>query len=258
MRDGARREIPWQAHDVEALAPEARTIVGESWRLRGNQEHLAVGAFAILAYELAEVGCDAVVLSLITRAASDEVRHAEVCRKLAMPMLPTGAVPERVRGVPSIPKHEARAARDRTLLHVVEMCALNETFTGVYLTEMFDRATNPTARAAIESLLEDEIDHGRVGWAYLSSCVREGWGAEVVRDALPQILERAVGPVVRVRAGDRCTQRDDAALEAYGWLSPQAGAALYRRALHDVIFPGFDALLVDVRTARALASDQGW
>jgi hypothetical protein len=45
------------------------------------------------------------------------------------------------------------------------MCCLSETITGVYFTEMVGRATQPTARAALESSLEDEIDHGRIGCA---------------------------------------------------------------------------------------------
>ena len=94
-----------------------------------------------------------------------------------------------------------------------------------------------------------EIDHGRVGWAHLASCTREGWGAEVVRAALPEMLDRSVGMVIR--AGDRSTQADDERLQAHGWLSPKAGAAIYRRALHEVIFPGLEAVAVDTTAARA-------
>ena len=60
--------------------------------------------------------------------------------------------------------HPSRGSpRDRVLLHVVEMCCMSETLTGVYFTEMLARTTDVVAREAIESLLEDEIDHGRVG-----------------------------------------------------------------------------------------------
>jgi hypothetical protein len=34
---------------------------------------------------------------------------------------------------------------------------------GVYFTDMIARTTDPVARGAVESLLEDEVHHGRVG-----------------------------------------------------------------------------------------------
>ena len=129
------------------------------------------------------------------------------------------AAPERVRGVPKVPQHTASrgdGARTHALLHVIEMCCLNETMTGVFLTEMLDRATHATARAAIESLLEDEIDHGRVGWAYLASVCREKWGATIAREALPALLRRTVAPVLE---GARAKgERDDRRAEAHGYL----------------------------------------
>ena len=252
FRDGGRRVIDGSGFDAASLSEEARTTVGRSWLSRAKNEHLAVGAFSTMAAELAEAGCAPVVLSLITRAASDEVRHTDVCRRYAMAFLPEKDVPERWMGVPNLPRHEGASTRDRALLHVVEMCCLNETFTGIYFTEMLQRATNASARAALESLLEDEIDHGRVGWAHLSQCVREGWGRAVVEAALPTIVERSVGPIAA--AGDR---KEPRGAESHGWLSAKDGAAIYREALVDVVFRGFEELGVDLATTRAHAIDRG-
>ena len=76
-RGGARRLIPWEQWDTSSLDAPGRARVGGVWRERRRQEHLAVGAFALLAAELAADGCEPVVLALAARAASDEVRHAE-------------------------------------------------------------------------------------------------------------------------------------------------------------------------------------
>jgi hypothetical protein len=255
MRDGGRREIPWAHVDVadERLDPRGRAIVGESWRARMHQEHLAVGAFSQVATELAREGCDSVVLAMITRAAADEVRHADVCRRLAERHLGADAVPRRVRGVPSIPEHPSATESERVLLHVVEMCCLGETLTGVYLTEMLARATHPVAHAALESLLEDEIDHGRVGWAYLAARQREA-SASSLADSLPAMLERTVGRVVDRVVDDE----DEPALEAHGYLSQRAARALYADALHDLLLPGFTELGVDLAPVRSLLVDRGW
>ena len=62
------------------------------------------GAFALLTQELAELGCEGAVLGLVARAASDEVRHAETCRRMAVATMGTQGVPRTWRGLPRIPR----------------------------------------------------------------------------------------------------------------------------------------------------------
>jgi hypothetical protein len=242
-----RRSIPWESFDRGALASDARSVVGDTWRERMKQEHLAVGAFALLAQELAEDGCDPIVLSLVTRAANDEVRHTEVCRRMAVALLGEAEVPARLHGFPKVPQHPQSSREERVLLHVVEMCCVSETITGVYFTEMLGRASQPTARAALESLLEDEIDHGRVGWAYLSTRARDA-RLDGLAAALPALLERTVGRALR--QAER-SHEDDSAMEGYGWLGRTSALTSIRRALREVIVPGFETLGVDLSVASA-------
>jgi hypothetical protein len=253
-RDRKPREIGWEELDPSVLSVAERAAIGEEWRARMVQEHLAVGAFAEITTELATTGCDAVVLALASRASSDEVRHADVCGRIATVMLGPDAVPRRLRGVPTIPKHPAHAPSDRALLHVVEMCCLSETFTGVYLTEMLARSTHPTMRTAIEYLLEDEIDHGRVGWAHLAARVRDGRGA-VVEAALPSMLERTVADVMRAA---RASSDDRPLLYGYGQIGPKETASLFSATLENIILPGFEATGIDARGTRDFVRSRGW
>lgn len=126
------------------------------------------------------------------------------------------------------------------------MCCLSETITGVYFTEMLGRATQPTARAALESLLEDEIDHGRVGWAYLSTRARDT-RLDGLAAALPVLIERTVGRALRKADS---SPYGDATMESYGWLGRTTALATIRRALRDVIVPGFETLGLDLSGAR--------
>jgi len=256
---GARRTIAWSELDARALGEQGRRTVGATWLSRMKQEHLAVGAFALLARELAEQGCDPVVLSLVTRAACDEVRHAEICRRFAVELLGADAVPASFRGLPKVPMHPGALPADRVLFHVVEMCCMSETLTGVYFTEMLARTTDAVAREAIESLLEDEIDHGRVGWAYLAARAREG-SLHGLAGALPAMLARTFQAVLDApRAPQKgATQADDAPHEACGYLGPRAAAEVYRRALRDVILPGFEQLGIDLDASRALVRERAW
>jgi hypothetical protein len=244
---GARRVIDWADLERLPLDEPGRRVVGASWRERMKQEHLAVGAFSLLARELAEEGCDTVVLSLVTRAASDEVRHAETCRRYAAALLGANEVPVRLRGVPRVPMHREASPADRVLLHVVEMCCLSETLTGVYLTEMLGRTSHAAVRTLIESLLEDEIDHGRVGWAYLAERAQERRVAALA-PALPAMLERIFRGVLDASAN--ATRPDDDALSVAGYVGRRASAEVYRNTLLDVIVPGFASLGVDLGPAR--------
>jgi hypothetical protein len=255
IRDGGRREIPWELPADPALSDEARRAVGGAWRSRMEQEHLAVGAFSLLAVELAGLGCDSVVLALITRAAADEVRHADLCRRLAVRHLGEGAVAARLAGVPRFAARPGCSREEQALLHVVEMCCLNETFTGAYLTEMLERTTHATARAAVESLLEDEIDHGRAGWAYVAAAKRDGH-AGVLDRMLPALLLETVKPVFDEAIA--YPEADDPAKEAHAYLSTGAARGVYARTLSEVVLPGFEALGVDTREARGLCEREGW
>jgi len=231
----SNRDIAWAELDARELAPEKRAVVGASWRERARAEHLAVGAFALIAQELAQEGCDPIVLALATKASWDEVRHAETCRKMAIAL--GEKMPKAYRGLPKVPMHADADATTRVLLHVIEMCCLSETITGVYFTEMHRRATHPIARAVIASLLEDELDHGRLGWAYLAARHRAG-ALDGLVDALPAMIERtALRALV-----PRRDAMDDRAMEAFGFLGNAAATESIRRALDEVIAPGFATL----------------
>ena len=252
---GARRAIAWEALDTSTLSDQARATVGATWLERMKQEHLAVGAFSLLVHELCEDGADPAVLDLVSRAANDEVRHAETCRRMAVLLLGPRAVPSRFRGVPRVPAHPDQTSGTRALLHAVEMCCLSETTTGVYFAEMVQRATHPVARAVLESLLEDEIDHGRAGWAYLASRAAEGRIAGLA-EALPELVLRVFTPTLGRAAGD--PEPDDPAKEAFGYLGRDTGGRVLRRALFDVILPGFEHLKVDTSRVREVVREREW
>jgi hypothetical protein len=241
------RAIPWESLDVSALGAEERAIVGRTWRARARQEHLAVGAFSLLAFELAADGCEPVILDLATRAANDEVRHTAVCERMADALDGASAVPIRHKGTPNVPRHPKAQPETRVLLHVVEMCCLSETLTGVYFTEMLARTTDATVRVVIESLLEDEIDHGRLGWAYLATRAREGRLSGLAA-SLPALLGRTIEKTLR----DLASLPDDTpSANAFGWLGRTRGTRAVRHAFREVIVPGFETLGVDLGRSRS-------
>jgi hypothetical protein len=251
-RNRHRRQLPFDDLDCTDLTKRQRAVLASDWERRMYQEHLAVGAFALLTTELASVGCDPIVLSLVTRASSDEVAHAEVCRRLAEVF---GGAPltGQSRGVPKIPSHACENEAMRIVLHMIEMCCIGETLTTCFFSEVIARTTSEPLREILAFLLEDEIDHGRVGWAHLAGAT----STERARVAavLPTLIEGRIGWLSS--AMQRST-RGDEQLEAYGYLMPSTIIDVYRRSLRDVVLPGFHDVGIDIGPAWRRARERDW
>lgn len=250
LRDGRRRAIPWDT-ELPPLDEARRKKLVYAWSWRREQEHLAVGSFCQLARDAAHYGCEPATLALLTRAATDEVHHADVCRRLVEKHTGQALPTTLVGGGAAAPAASAEAL----LLKIVETCCISETLTGAYFTEMLEIATHPLARAVILSLLEDEIDHGRVGWAYLAAQTRDGRTAHLA-EALPGLLDRAVADVFADAA--LLPEDDDPILDRHGFMGRTRAARVYRDALEKIILPGFAALDIDTARARAHAVRRGW
>lgn len=257
LRDGSRRDIPWDG-DVPPLDDARLARLVHAWTWRREQEHLAVGSFSRLAYEAAAHGCEPATLALLTRAATDEVHHADVCRRV-VERHTKRPLPTAMRGAPEPDaplRGRATEASARSLLcRIVETCCISETMTGVYFTEMLEVATHPLGRAVVLSLLEDEIDHGRVGWAYLAAACRDGL-AGAVADALPNLLERNVEFVFE--DARKLPEPDDPELDQHGYIGRTRAAEIYRHGVATVLLRGFDEVGVDTRAARARMRDRGF
>jgi hypothetical protein len=234
------------------MTPQQRELVGASWLVRREQEHLAVGAFAHLTAELAALGCQPAILELAARAVADEVRHAQLCRDAAIALLGADRVPPFLRGEHELPAYAADREQAMVLL-ATEMCCISETLTGAFFAEMLERARTAEALALVRALLTDEIDHGRIGWALLEDRRKRGMDLAFVGAALPGLLAHQCADVI-----ETASTSDDPALEAHGYLGPAACASVYRTALADVVLPGFDALGIDTSAARHHAAERGW
>lgn len=209
----------------------------------------------MLAQELAEIGADPNALALVTRAANDEVRHTDLCRRYARAWIGEREVSDRFAGLPKLPRSAGQTREIEAALHLVEMCCLGETFTGAFFTEMLASAQTAVAKALIGSLLEDEIDHGRLGWAHLAEAARDSAIRHQVSQALPTLIERTAGDVLSEGADPA---RDSPAIERHGYFGPTRSRTIYRTTLVEVVFPGFEALRIDLEPSRRAARDRRW
>jgi hypothetical protein len=248
---------------VPALDPARLKRLTHAWTWRRAQEHVAVGAFCELAHGASLHGCEPAILALLTRAATDEVHHADVCRRLVEKhtgrsldvVLRASSTSVAAPSESSFANVATETSERTLLLRIVETCCISETLTGAYFTEMLELATQPLGRAVVLALLEDEIDHGRVGWAYLASACRNGRAFDI-SSSLASMIERNVAPIFD--AALRLPEPDDEELDRHGYMGRTRAADVYRHAIGTILLPGFEALDLDTRDAHELVRARGW
>ncbi len=161
---------PLTEHDpaIDALAPAVRRKLSGIWLSRAAMERRVADSFTVIAAALRRRNARQDLIQLADRAIDDEFRHTELSRVVASRFagreLPT---PQLLKL--QVPAHEGASPELRDTLHVVGQCILNETTATAFLETCLAHATGALAKHALKELLSDEVDHGRVGWAYLAS-----------------------------------------------------------------------------------------
>ena len=210
------------------MGPEARAEVARVWQQRAASELGAGMAFASIAQRLIGLNQPADVQYLAARAVADEVRHCAIALQLAHAYGSDATWPQ--IGPP--------ASDDATDRLIVATCCVNETLGGAFLQESLERAEGPVMRMALRALLKDEVDHGRIGWAFVAGLREEqkfALGAN-----LPALLKACL------RVWTRRSAELPSGLEAHGVLGDADVRATIGRALEEVVLPGFEHCAVPV------------
>lgn len=244
-----QREMPSRDEAIEALPPGDRERLAGIWLARAAMERRVGDSFEVVHGALVRRGAPASLVAIAHRAVDDEIRHTELSRVVASRYAGHElALRERLKLDP--PRHEGASPELRDTLHVIGQCVLNETTAGAYLEACLDAATAPTAEWATRELLSDEIEHGRVGWAYLASRSQEERAA-----VAPWLLPMAF---LNLREWQRETPLDPdypAHFAAHGAPDPVTLRAALVGALRDLIVPGLRALAIDTSAIDAWLAD---
>jgi hypothetical protein len=164
---------------LEALADDARREISEVWRARSATERRVADSFEVIRDALRELGMDGALSELADRAVDDEYRHEEICRVIAS-RFAGKELDSAPRLTLIVPQHRGADDRLKLELWVVGQCCMNETIASAFLEAAVATTTGPMARGALKELLSDEIDHARIGWAFLA--------------ALPEAERSRIGP----------------------------------------------------------------
>lgn len=231
-----RRTLP--DIDSEAIPSNLRQTVSNIWLMQAATEARVAQSFATILDALERLGADSGIIKLAQRAIDDEHRHAALCEDVAGRYVDGCAGP--YTPLPrQQPRHATANDEIKRVLYVVGQCALNETFAGAYLSCAHSFASEPLAINALRELSADEIDHARIGWAFLLD----------TPEKYKRILSDWLMPLVvcNLREWKAIQLPEDDALAAHGIPPKDAANDAIDSALKHVIIPGFVHAGLDTR-----------
>jgi hypothetical protein len=233
--------------EIDRLDAEGRMVLAAIWQERGASELKVAGGFAAISEQLIEHGTADTVLKLVSRAVRDEVRHAEIAVDMAARYRGSDVSwpPPAPFPVPVLAPAEDRL---RATLLVVAMCCINETLACGILEGQLAQATSSLTRAALQSVLADEIDHARAGWAHLATPFVTTQLKADIGEWLPRLLNARLHELV---AEDGPFPGEQ--FPAHGILTRAQRRKIVETALADVVCPGFERAGIDASNARAWA-----
>jgi hypothetical protein len=237
--------IPWAETTAADLTDAERARLAATWLRRSEAEYLAVSTFSVLAIDLTAAMAPADVLSLCLRAAIDEVRHAEMCLRMAE--IYSGAQHLPKPAMSALPDDPGRPKLHQALANTMLVSCVSETYATTVLTATRELTTDPVAHAVLTSIYSDEVMHARLGWSYLRYAIEVG--GQGVIDAAAGMLPRALRGVANVVERERPVGEVTPAVRAHGLMTPAEERVIYATCVRDVLVPGFTALGIPVGSA---------
>ena len=224
----------------------ARALACRVWSYRLRSELESAARFRALAPALRACGASSIIADMADDAAADELRHADLCRQLIRHF--GGDLPAEQEISLNTLSPRGIQPGERVLYELVALSCVTETLSTALLAELVARAQDPVCRQAMHTILRDEVDHSRLGWAFLAEQHARG-----VRDCigpyLPPMLEDTLGS----RLFDPCAAPEPYAVElaGLGVLELPERQRVVRETLEQVIFPGLERFGIDTAHGRA-------
>jgi hypothetical protein len=228
---------------LPSLSDDERAQVGAMWAFRARGEHEIAAQYADLARRLRTAGAVPDLVARVTAASADEARHHELCASMTARLRHAGPTSS-PRDLPRIAPHTLEGDA-RLAYEMVALFCVTESINATLLLRSWQRAKDGETRAALHSLLADEVEHSRIGWGYLAS---QTGCRDTIAAGVPFMLSAAAhGEDFLV---DPSPALESSALTAHGLLSVDALRAVFLEAMHDVVLPGLELCGVDTAAAR--------
>jgi hypothetical protein len=240
LAHGGKRKvapIPWETFEREKYPEAALRLAAKANTALASGEYGAVTLFSRITASMVIHGMPFDVVSASTRAATDELRHADYAERYATLCAGKPIALKIVR--------EALKSTTLTLLGLdrmmLEATAIGESLAAALLEECGRRAEDPVARVYFANLVRDEVHHARLGWYYLT------WRAPMWTPRERQSVANRAGELVRdveprFSRGRHAPPEAQKAAWALGVLDTNAQLGAVRAVMEDQIVPALDEL----------------
>jgi hypothetical protein len=231
------------------LVDAVGAVIAQVWAVRHGVETGASLRFAALSQGMRAAGAPASLVDLAARASEDEIRHAAHCADIL-----------RTRQA-EVPPPETRllffGPRDlgpeqRLTYEVVAQSCISETESMATLVTLLDAASDAHLKTVLQELARDEVQHARLGWAYLA-WAKDRFDLSFLAPFLPAMAANATGDDL-FKPGS--PEADDPALLLGGVVPKRERRRIYLETLDSVVIPGFDEFRVDTGPLRQWAEEK--
>jgi len=222
----------------ETLTHEELHLAIETWRGRMLNEHVSARVFRQLLTQMKAVGVSDIRQQSVTRMMEDELRHGRQCADIVDAL--GGHAIAHIGELPDVPTHDDAGALEGLLRNIISISCLSETVAVALITAERLHAQHPLLEETLRTILADEVQHARFGWALLDE------------------LGDELTPALRIRLGDYLAPAfaglrtyelanlpskpaPSRAGEAVGLCDGPSARSIFRTTVQDVIIPGLEA-----------------
>jgi hypothetical protein len=255
---GTERRADWQGSVLspaaDGLSAEQRATITAAWTRMAAMEHASIAAFARFALQLLSVGAPASLIERTHEAMRDETDHAKMCFALASHYAGRPIGP----GALSVRDALADMEPDAILVTTIVEACIGETVAAVEAAEALAAAQDPTVRAVLSKIAEDERRHAELAWQYVrwATSRDEGLRALAARVFAAEVAGVAAGSAPSARASEEDADDARGALLAFGVVSDRLRNEIRARVLLDVVSPCAKALLAPAQGGRLPSTQQ--
>jgi hypothetical protein len=215
---------------------------GALWAFRARAELEAAARFRRLAHGLATIGSARLLVDMAQAAADDEIRHHERCVALARTFDAEAVIGTEPAARPL--QAGSNDLRARILHELVAMSCITETLSTALLIEMRAQARDRAVISVVHEVLQDEVQHARLGWAHLAASASSS-----SLDRLSELLPRMLAETVHEEIFTTEPGTTNAALASLGGLSRTDRCTIFVTTVREVVLPGLRHHGVDTRPA---------
>ncbi len=248
------------AFERERYPLSLRREAARHWGLRSVAEHGSILQFSAVTHALSQARVGLELLGALARLITDEVRHAELCARMALacdPEGPTASPGAFAWPLPESPWEDAPGADDREALlawaarALLVACCLGETLSRPMYDALVVVCTDPIAAQVLRQIQRDEHLHAAFGWdalallwpalgersrAGLQDCLRRAFGGFEATTACGYGIEAIAGRSITVERGEGPN---------LGVLEGEQYAMIFFATVEQELFPALESIGLD-------------